>query len=74
MMFGRKKVKKVEKLEYDRENYKPVRRCSICTGEQTGGLRNIHTGQFTDVMLIRDDDDLETFKEMCGVEEVPKIY
>ena len=32
---------------YDRENLRPVIRASICTGEQTAGFRNIHTGRFT---------------------------
>lgn len=48
-------------LSYDRENLRPVIRASICTGEQTAGFRNIHTGAFTEVMLIRTDRDLEEF-------------
>ena len=46
---------------YDRENLRPVIRASICTGEQTAGFRNIHTGRFTECMLIRTDADLEEF-------------
>lgn len=46
---------------YDRENLRPVIRASICTGEQTAGFQNIHTGRFTECMLIRTDADLEEF-------------
>lgn len=60
--------------EYDRENQKPVIRCSICTGEQVAGFKNIHTGKFQDIMLIRNDADLEAFKEMYGVTEIGKEY
>ena len=42
-MLGRKK-KTLTKLEYDRENHRPILRCSICTGEQVAGFKNIHTG------------------------------
>ena len=36
-MFGRKTI---EKKEYDRENLRPLLRCSICTGEQVAGFKN----------------------------------
>lgn len=69
-MFGKKKIK----TEYDRENLKPVLKCSICTGEQVAGFKNIHTGKFEDIMLIKDQKDLETFMEMYGVESIEKEY
>lgn len=71
-MFRRKK----EKRDYDRENLRPVIRSSICTGERTAGFRNVHTGKFTDVMLIRDDRDLEEFLETYGIspEELTTSY
>ena len=48
-------------LEYDRENQKPVIRSSICTGEKIAGFRDINTGKFTEIMLIRDNRDLDKF-------------
>lgn len=71
-MFGRHR--KTEKLSYDRENEIPVLHCSICSGEQVAGFKNIHTGQFTECMLIRNDTDLEMFKETYGVTELSKEY
>lgn len=59
--------RKVKKCSYDRENLKPVIRSSICTGEQTAGFKNIHTGKFSDVMLIRYKGDLEELLEMYGI-------
>ena len=71
-MFGRKR----KKCSYDRENLKPVIRSSICTGEQTAGFKNIHTGKFSEVMLIRNGADLEEFLETddSGEAEVEKEY
>ncbi len=57
-MFGKKKLQ-VE--YYDKENVKPVIRASICTGEQVAGFKNIHTGKFEEIMLIRDERDKEVF-------------
>ena len=51
-----------------------VIRCSICTGEQTAGLRDLGPGQFHEIMLIRDEDDLTRFQKMVGTEEIQKIY
>ena len=70
-MFGRKKG---AKREYDRDNLRPVLKCSICTGEQVAGFKNIHTGKFEDVMLIRNGKDLDKFKEMYDVDTVTKEY
>ncbi len=67
--------KKISK-SYDKENQKPVLKCSICTGEQVAGFKNIHTGKFEDIMLIRNEKDLEDFKERygIGIEELEKEY
>ncbi len=70
-MFGRKTI---EKKEYDRENLRPVLRCSICTGEQVAGFKNRHTGKFEEVMLIRNQKDLDLFMEMYGIDTVTKEY
>ncbi len=69
-----RKKKEITAIDYDRENMKPVLRCSICNGEQVAGLKDIHTGKFQEVMLIRSAADLEKFKAMYQVEEVMKEY
>jgi hypothetical protein len=69
-MFG----KKVAKREYDSTKYKPVIHCSICTGEQVAGFKNLETGKFEEVMLIKSKKDLDDFKQMYGVTEISKEY
>ena len=67
--------KKSEKKTYDQSNQKPVIKASICNGEQVAGFKDIHTGKFEEVMLIRRAEDLETFKTMYGIEEeIAKEY
>ena len=46
---------------YDKENFKPVIISSICTGEKVAGFKNVHTGQFQDIMCIRDSKDMDQF-------------
>ncbi len=71
IMFFRKKKTK----EYDKENKRPVLRCSICTGEQVAGFKDINSGAFEEEMMISSPKDLEEFKEMYGIEgELEKIY
>ncbi|MCI7323103.1 MAG: aspartate dehydrogenase [Lachnospiraceae bacterium] len=70
-MFGRKKP---QKKTYDKVNQKPVLHCSICTGEQVAGFKDIHTGKFEDVMLIRNEGDLKKFMEMYDIETITKEY
>ena len=38
------------------------------------GFKNKEDGHFTEVMLIRGDKDLETFKAMYKITEIKKEY
>lgn len=57
-MFGKKKL---EKRDFDSMIYRPALKCSICTGEQVAGFKNINTGKFEEVMLIINEKDLKLF-------------
>lgn len=59
--------KRVQKETYDRENQKPVIRSSICTGEKVAGFRDLHTGKFTEIMLIRNNRDMDLFLEKYDI-------
>lgn len=71
-MFRRKK--KDTRIPYDPAAQKPVIRTSICTGEQVGGLKDLKTGKFTDLVLIRDESDLQAFQAMVGTIKIEKEY
>lgn len=60
--------------DFDRTLYKPILKCSICTGEQVAGFKNLTTGKFEDIMLIRNEQDLAMFKERYGISELGKEY
>jgi len=68
-MFG-----KIKKASYDKENKKPVIRCSICTGEQVAGFKDIKTGKFEDIMLIKTEKDLKDFMSRYDISEIEKDY
>ena len=74
-MFGRKK-EAVPVYTYDREMEKPVLRCSICTGEQVFGFRNLKTGKLNEVGLVRGEQELKKLLAQYGVaeDEVEKVY
>ena len=59
--------KKIQKQIYDKENQKPVIKSSICTGEKVAGFQNLRTGKFTEVMLIRDNRDMDIFLEKYDI-------
>lgn len=69
-MFGKKK----KTIEFDRKNQRAIFKCSICIGEQVAGFKDIHTGKFQEVMLIRNEKDLENFMTMYDLDNVPKEY
>ncbi len=64
-----------KRAAYDAERLTPVIRSSICTGEKTAGFKDLQTGQFHDVMLIRSEKDLEDFRDQYGITgEMETIY
>lgn len=67
--------KKFVAKSYDNKNMKPVIKASICNGEQVAGFKNMNTGKIEEVMLIKTPEDLESFKNMYGInEEITKEY
>ena len=74
-MFKRKNKEGV-KTTYNKETQKPVIRASICNGEQVAGFKDIQTGKFSEIMLIRNDKDMKEFLEKYDIpmEEVTKEY
>ena len=72
--FKNNKKKTVTKT-YDKENKKPVIKASICNGEQVAGFKDIHTGKIEEVMLIKNQADLDAFKKMYGIDDdIEKEY
>ena len=63
-----------EDIPFDPEKQIAVIKSSICTGEQVAGFKSKEDGHFTEVMLIRNAKDLETFKEIYRIEEIKKEY
>ena len=60
--------------QYDREQYKPVLKCSICTGEQVAGFKDTNSGKFEEVMLIRNEKELESFKQIGRASCRERVY
>ncbi len=65
-MFGWRKKQAV--MPYNRGNKIPVIRSSICTGEQVAGFKDPVSGRFEEVMLLRNDRDLQEFLRQYQVE------
>ena len=58
------------------EQFEPVIRCSICTGEQVACMRERESGKLREIMLIRSEADLEEFRSRLGLPdgEIRRIY
>ena len=69
-MFFRGKKKET----YDKTGKQAVLMCSICTGEQTAGFKDLKTGTFEGLMLIKNPADLERFKRLYDVDDLTKEY
>ncbi|MBO4848320.1 MAG: aspartate dehydrogenase [Clostridia bacterium] len=72
-LFSKKRPPAPER-GFDPEAEKPVVRASVCTGEKVAGFRDLRTGRFREVMLIRDRKDLDAFMKEYGLDMVPTEY
>lgn len=65
-----------KKFEYkiNTTNKQAVIRCSICNGEQVAGFKDLSTGKFEEIMLIKKPADLDKFMKMYKLESVTKEY
>lgn len=71
LLFGKKKKIRT----YDPAVRKPVIKASICTGEKVAGFVGVHNGHFEEVMLIRNQKDLDDFRDMYDIKgEIETIY
>ncbi len=67
-LFKKKNQHVIPDPGFPSEEFEPVLRSSICTGEKTACMRDRKTGQLHEIMLIRDPDDLALFGQKYGVD------
>ena len=67
MLFGKRR--KPPAADYDKSGKIPVIRSSICTGEQVAGFKDIVSGKFEELMLIRNGSDLAEFLSQYQIDE-----
>lgn len=67
MIFS--KQKKPASAGYDKSEKIPGIRSSICTGERVAGFKALSNGKFDELILIRDDRDLQKFLHTYQIEE-----
>ena len=68
------KRSKVPPYEYNPEKEKPVIRSSICTGEKVAGFKDLETGKFHEVLLIRSEKDIAAFKKNYNIDAIETEY
>ena len=74
-LFGRKK-QEPEAPQFSPEEFEPVIRASICTGEKVACMREKTSGKLYELMLIRTEADREAFCRLYRVEpeQIKTVY
>ena len=67
-LFGKKRQEPVTP-QFATEDYEPVIRASICTGEKVACMRERETGKLHEVMLLRTAADREEFCRLAGISD-----
>ena len=74
-LFGRK-TPEPELPPFSAEDFEPVIRASICTGEKVACMREKASGKLHEVMLIRTEDDRAELCRRYGLrpEQIRTVY
>ena len=60
-------LQKIKSGASDMEDWTPVIYKNIVSGRQVAGFKEIHTGEFIEVMLIRNSRDMDEFLEAYDI-------
>lgn len=65
-----------ESIPFDPTTHYPVIKSSICNGEKLAGFKNKINGNFTEVMLIKSEDDIIRFKKIydLDLDKIPNEF
>ena len=76
MSLFRKKQKPDSASLFPPEQYEPVLRSSICTGEKTACFRSRESGKLTEIEVIRNAADLARFcaEYRVDIENIRTVY
>lgn len=75
LMFGKKKDA-IPEVAFDPQKQKAILKCSICTGEQVAGFKDLSTGKFSEVCVVRSQGELAQFlqKYHLSASDITKEY
>ncbi len=69
------KRKKEETRYYDKSMQYPVIRTSICSGEKVFGFKDLNTGRFHEVGLLKNEEDLDYYRDLYKIYgDIPTVY
>ena len=63
-----------ETLVFDPLRHAPVIRSSICTGEKVAGWKDRENGHFTEVAVIKSEEDRRYFMKTYGISDIKTEY
>lgn len=63
-----------EDIRFDPARHEPVIRSSICTGEKVAGWKDRQSGHFTEVMVIKSEEDRQRFMKIYGITQIKTEY
>ena len=74
-LFG-KKAPEPELPQFAPDDYEPVIRASICTGEKVACMREKASGKLHEIMVIRSEGDRAEFCRRYGLkpEQIKTVY
>ena len=60
-------LQKIRSGAFDKENWKPIICRNVAGGKQVAGFKENHTGEFMEVMPIRNSRDMDEFLEAYDI-------
>ena len=72
-MFNKKKQEKGS-FNYDPLTHKAILKCNTCNRDKVFGFKDVRTGEFFEIAMIKNDLELESYMKEFGIDHVERKY
>lgn len=74
MSIFKRKARVDQEISFDPSHMEAILKCNTCNSEQVLKLKDITTGETTEIAYIRYEHELREYMDRYGITDIKKVY
>ncbi len=74
MSIFKRKARVDREISFDPSHMEAILKCNTCNSEQVLKLKDITTGETTEIAYIRYEHELREYMDRYGITDIKKVY